>query len=320
MSGAQTRRRLAADFAAYLRQQLEDGNSWYFDEGPPAAGASARPALAAAAPRPAPVEKPEAAAAGSAGACAAGATAAGTSAAPAAPAAESAFEAACAAFVADALRRLGQRRPQAVQTDIFAAQTAQAGPRSREEKAAALAALAAEVAPCARCKLAAGRTQTVFGVGDPDADLVLIGEAPGRDEDLQGQPFVGRAGQLLNDILKAIGLARGEVYICNILKCRPPDNRDPERDEVEACEPYLKRQLEIIAPRVICCLGRHAAHTLLGTAASLAALRESVHFYAGVPVLVTFHPAALLRNPHWKRPTWDDVRRLRALYDALRAG
>jgi len=206
-----------------------------------------------------------------------------------------------------------------VQGDIFTRPAAPAPKLTREQKAAALAEMAAEVAPCQGCKLAATRTQTVFGVGDPDADLVFIGEAPGRDEDLQGEPFVGRAGMLLNEILKAIALRRDQVYICNILKCRPPENRDPERDEVEACTPYLRRQLEIIEPRVICCLGRHAAQTLLGTSAPLASLRERAHFFGAIPVVVTFHPAALLRNPHWKRPTWDDVRKLRALYDALRA-
>jgi DNA polymerase len=150
--------------------------------------------------------------------------------------------------------------------------------------------------------------------------VVFVGEAPGRHEDEQGEPFVGRAGMLLNDILKAIGFARGDVYICNILKCRPPENRDPERDEVDACEPFLKRQLEILRPKVICCLGRHAAMTLLDTRASLRNLREAVHFYEGIPVMATYHPAALLRNPHWKRDTWDDVRKLRALHDALLDG
>ena len=187
------------------------------------------------------------------------------------------------------------------------------------DKAAALATLGAEVLPCTKCPLHATRTHTVFGVGNPDADLVFIGEAPGQDEDLQGEPFVGRSGQLLTKILGAIGYARQDVYICNILKCRPPNNRDPLATEVEQCEPHLRRQLAILRPRAICCLGRVAAQTLLGTDASLGRLRQAVHFYAGIPVLVTFHPAALLRNPGWKRDTWDDVRRLRMLVDALRA-
>ncbi len=224
----------------------------------------------------------------------------------------------CDAFVAETLARIGQARPRVTQQDIFSAAEDRPQPLSRQEQAVALQALAAEVAVCSLCKLHAGRTQTVFGVGSPDADLVFIGEAPGRDEDLQGEPFVGRAGRLLTEILEAIGFRRDEVYICNILKCRPPQNRDPEREEVESCEPYLKRQLQILAPKVICCLGRVAAQTLLGTRATLTAMRESVHFYEGIPVLVTYHPAALLRNPHWKRPTWDDVRKLRALYIALR--
>jgi DNA polymerase len=224
----------------------------------------------------------------------------------------------CDAFVAETLARIGQAQPRVTQQDIFSAAEDRPQPLSRQEQAAALQALAAEVAVCSQCKLHAGRTQAVFGVGSPDADLVFIGEAPGRDEDLQGEPFVGRAGRLLTEILEAIGFSRDEVYICNILKCRPPQNRDPEREEVESCEPYLKRQLQILAPKLICCLGRVAAQTLLGTRATLTAMRESVHFYEGIPVLVTYHPAALLRNPHWKRPTWDDVRKLRALYIALR--
>ena len=146
---------------------------------------------------------------------------------------------------------------------------------------------------------------------------MFIGEAPGRDEDLQGEPFVGRSGQLLTKIIGAIGLTREDVYIANILKCRPPQNRDPAGGEVAACEPHLKRQLAIIHPRVICCLGRIAAQTLLNTDLSLKRLRESVHFYAGIPVMATYHPAALLRNPQWKRDTWNDVRKLRVLRDAL---
>lgn len=186
-----------------------------------------------------------------------------------------------------------------------------------DSKVVALASLADEVAGCTACKLYPTRTRTVFGVGNPDADIVFIGEAPGKNEDEQGEPFVGRAGKLLTDILKAIGFERDDIYICNILKCRPPGNRDPEADEVKACEPFLKRQLAVLQPRLICCLGRHAAMTLLQTRASLRSMRETVHFYEGVPVLATYHPAALLRNPHWKRDTWDDVRKLRALHDAL---
>ena len=193
--------------------------------------------------------------------------------------------------------------------------------QTRVRKAKLLAQLDAdEVRGCTKCKLHPSRTNTVFGVGNPDATLVFVGEAPGRDEDLQGEPFVGMAGQLLNKILAAIGFQREDVYICNVLKCRPPNNRDPEADEVNACEPYLLRQLEILQPKVICALGRHAAYSLLGTTSSLAKLREHVHDYHGIPCVVTYHPAALLRNPQWKRPTWEDVQRLRALHDRLVAG
>ena len=211
-------------------------------------------------------------------------------------------------FVTDTLERIRANGP---------ATTASDAPLTAEQKTAALADLAAEVTACTACKLHSTRTNTVPGAGNPDANVVFIGEAPGKNEDEQGVPFVGRSGKLLTDILKAIGFERDDVFICNILKCRPPGNRDPEADEVRACEPFLVRQLEILQPKVICCLGRHAAMTLLQTKASLKSMRESVHFYQGVPVMATFHPAALLRNPNWKRDTWDDVRKLKALHDAL---
>lgn len=184
------------------------------------------------------------------------------------------------------------------------------------DKAAALKALdESQVSICVKCALSKTRTNTVFGVGNPDAGIVFVGEAPGRDEDLKGEPFVGRAGQLLTKILAAIDFAREDVYICNVLKCRPPDNRDPAPDEVLHCEPYLLAQLDIIQPRVICALGRIAAQTLLKTKTSLTKLRADVHDYHGIPMVVTYHPAALLRNPNWKRPTWEDVQKLRAIYD-----
>ena len=191
---------------------------------------------------------------------------------------------------------------------------------SPADKAAALAALREEVLPCTSCSLHETRKSTVFGTGNPDAEVVFIGEAPGRDEDIQGEPFVGRSGQLLTKIMSAIGYERDDVFICNILKCRPPNNRDPLPDEVASCEPHLKKQLDILDPRIICCLGRVAAQTLLGTEASLTRLRETVHFYEGIPVMATYHPAALLRNPSWKRDTWNDVRKMRALVEALKAG
>jgi len=168
---------------------------------------------------------------------------------------------------------------------------------------------------CHRCPLSETRTHLVFGDGNEKAHLMLIGEAPGREEDLSGIPFVGRAGQLLNKILEAIQFRREDVYIANIVKCRPPNNRDPLPSEVEKCEPYLKKQIEIIKPKIILALGRIAGQTLLRTNASLTSLRGKVHNYHGIKLVVTYHPAALLRNPHWKKPTWEDVQFLRKLYD-----
>lgn len=178
-----------------------------------------------------------------------------------------------------------------------------------------LDAVAKMVAGCTRCGLAHTRTTTVPGEGDPHAGFVVVGEAPGATEDETGRPFVGRAGRLLDDILKAIGFAREQVFIMNVLKCRPPGNRDPEPLEVAACSPFLHRQLALLAPRVILAMGRPAAATLLGSNASLGDLRQKVHSYRGIPLIVTYHPAALLRNPNWKRPTWDDVRLARRIYD-----
>jgi len=174
------------------------------------------------------------------------------------------------------------------------------------------------ICECQKCSLGATRTKFVFGVGNPKAEIVLIGEAPGADEDAKGEPFVGRAGQLLNKILEAIHFKREDVYICNILKCRPPNNRDPQPEEVRQCEPYLWKQLEIIKPKIILCLGRISAQVLLKTADSLTKLRENVHDYRGIPLLVTYHPAALRRNPNWKRPTWEDVQKLRKMYDEMK--
>ncbi len=175
-------------------------------------------------------------------------------------------------------------------------------------------------AECRRCELGASRKNFVFGVGASDAKVMFIGEAPGRDEDLQGEPFVGAAGQLLNKILGAIGFERGDVYIANILKCRPPGNRDPQPTEIASCEPILRRQIEIIRPVVLCTLGAFAARTMLGVSAGISRLRGRVHDYRGIPLIPTYHPAALLRNPSWKRPTWEDVQLLRAEYDRLAPG
>ncbi|HMQ68446.1 MAG TPA: uracil-DNA glycosylase [Ignavibacteria bacterium] len=171
---------------------------------------------------------------------------------------------------------------------------------------------------CDKCRLLAGtRKQIVFGTGNPDADVVVVGEAPGADEDSQGKPFVGRAGKLLTDILKAINFTREEVYICNILKCRPPDNRNPEPGEIVNCEPYLFRQLEMIRPKLILAVGAFAAQTLLRSKEPLGKLRGKFHLYNGIKMMVTYHPAALLRNPNWKRPTWEDVQLFRKEYDLL---
>jgi uracil-DNA glycosylase len=183
-------------------------------------------------------------------------------------------------------------------------QEATAGARSAESWDC----LKDEVAACASCDLHRTRTQTVFGVGDRHAGWVVIGEAPGEQEDLQGEPFVGRAGLLLNEMLWAIGLKREQVYIANILKCRPPRNRDPSSDEVAACEAFLKRQLALVGPKVILAVGRIAAQNLLKCATPIGKLRGVVHDYQGTPVVVTYHPAYLLRSPLEKRRAWDDLR------------
>jgi len=169
-------------------------------------------------------------------------------------------------------------------------------------------ALAARVAGCERCRLCEKRTQTVFGVGDRNADWMLIGEAPGENEDRQGEPFVGQAGKLLDNMLRSLALARGEnVYIANVLKCRPPGNRNPEPEEVARCEPYLQRQVALVKPKLIVALGRFAAQSLLKTDASISSLRGRVHTYEGVPVIVTYHPAYLLRSLHDKAKAWQDL-------------
>ena len=170
---------------------------------------------------------------------------------------------------------------------------------------------------CQKCSLGTTRNQFVFGVGNPNADLMLIGEAPGAEEDKQGIPFVGRAGKLLTDILKAINFEREEVYIANILKCRPPNNRDPLPTEREDCKPYLYQQIGLIKPKIILCLGKVASNVLLNKNDSLTKLRGDVHDLNGIKTMVTYHPAALLRNPHWKKGTWEDVQKVRKLYDEL---
>jgi DNA polymerase len=183
--------------------------------------------------------------------------------------------------------------------------------------AARLAALRAELGDCQRCGLSAARRQIVFGCGSPTAELMLVGEAPGREEDEQGEPFVGAAGQLLTRMIRAMGLAREDVYIANIIKCRPPRNRDPEPEEIGTCEPFLVRQIEIIAPRVIIALGNVAAKALLRTQTGITRLRGTWHQYHGVPVMPTFHPAYLLRNAEGKRPVWSDLQQVMAQMDRL---
>ncbi len=174
-----------------------------------------------------------------------------------------------------------------------------------------LEAIREDLGDCRRCKLAGGRTNIVFGSGNPHAQLMLVGEAPGADEDEQGLPFVGRAGQLLTKILEAIELRRSDVYICNILKCRPPNNRPPESDEIASCEQFLFRQVASIKPKVICALGTFGAQTLLRTKESITRLRGQWFSYRGTRLMATFHPAYLLRNPSEKRRVWEDVQKIR---------
>jgi uracil-DNA glycosylase family 4 len=177
-----------------------------------------------------------------------------------------------------------------------------------------LAAIRADIGDCTRCKLCGlGRKQIVFGVGNPNADLMFVGEAPGRDEDLQGEPFVGRSGQKLTQIIEAIGLKREDVYIANVIKCRPPENRNPEPDEVAACEQFLFRQIDHIKPKVIVALGTFAARSLLKTDDPISRLRGRVYEYRGASLIPTFHPAYLLRNPSCRREVWDDMKKARAI-------
>ena len=211
-------------------------------------------------------------------------------------------------------------RPEVVeQTDSAVGGPAAASDASRSaaETAGAvsetLEAVREDLGECTRCKLHGGRTNLVFGVGSPTADLVFVGEAPGRDEDRQGIPFVGRAGQLLTRIIAAIGLSRDEVYIANVIKCRPPGNRNPEPDEVATCEPFLFRQLDVIRPRVVVALGGFAIRTLLRTDDAVSRLRGRVFDYRGAKLIPTFHPAFLLRSPERKRDVWEDMKRVRAL-------
>ncbi len=212
------------------------------------------------------------------------------------------------ALVEDSARR-------GFKSEIRPAEEAAPPPVGAEPRAAPardLPSIRAELGDCTRCKLHRGRRNIVFGVGNPTADLMFVGEAPGRDEDLQGEPFVGRAGQLLTDIIVAIGLSRKEVYICNVIKCRPPENRNPEPDEIGQCEPFLKAQIESVQPKLICTRGKFSAQTLLKTETPISKLRGKLFEYNGVPLMPTFHPAYLLRNPASKKDVWEDMKLLHA--------
>jgi DNA polymerase len=176
-----------------------------------------------------------------------------------------------------------------------------------------------ELGDCQRCQLAGSRTRIVFGSGSPDADLMFVGEAPGSDEDRQGVPFVGRAGQLLTKIIESIDLTREDVYICNVLKCRPPGNRNPEPTEVETCSPFLRQQLLSIRPKLVCCLGTFAAQTMIGSKTPISQLRGRFHDVDGVRFIATFHPAYLLRDASKKREVWEDMKKIRNELERLRS-
>ena len=193
----------------------------------------------------------------------------------------------------------------------FASLLAPGIPDAAADRAALLAEVGVEALSCARCKLAGGRRTVVFATGNPDADLMFVGEGPGAEEDRQGLPFVGPAGQLLTRIIQAMGFAREQVYIANVVKCRPPGNRDPQPDEVAACRPLLEAQIRLVRPKVLVALGRVAAQTLLGTDQPVARMRGHWHELLGVPLRVTYHPAAILRDAALKRPTWDDMQLVR---------
>ncbi|MBI3872619.1 MAG: uracil-DNA glycosylase [candidate division Zixibacteria bacterium] len=207
--------------------------------------------------------------------------------------------------IGKALRQLLAAEPT---LELFASGT-------KPRRAQSLDQLYEEIHTCTKCPLGFTRTKFVFGVGNPKAEILFIGEAPGRDEDLKGEPFVGRAGQLLDKMLAAIDLSRGQVYIANILKCRPPENRDPLPEETNACLPHLAEQIRLLAPPFICAMGRIAAQILLDTKTPISKLRGQFYELGSSRLLVTFHPAALLRNPEWKKDTWKDLQALRRAYD-----
>ena len=215
----------------------------------------------------------------------------------------------------DSFRPAPEAKRDAIQPALLELATTAVAPR--EDLPQDLPTLAKVVSTCPKCRLCETRTQTVFADGSPTARLMFVGEAPGRDEDAQGVPFVGRAGQLLNKMIAAIKLRREDVYICNVLKCRPPENRTPAPDEVEQCRPYLEQQIALVKPALICALGLSAMQALLQTKASMGSMRGKTFEYRGVPLIPTYHPAALLRNPALKHEAWVDLQRVR---DLLRAG
>jgi len=204
-----------------------------------------------------------------------------------------------------------KKEVKALESELFAPD------KSEWEKATSLEKLEGLINQCTLCKLHEGRNKFVFGSGNPESDIMLIGEGPGAEEDKQGLPFVGRAGKLLTDILKAINFDREEVYIANIVKCRPPGNRTPLPDEMATCLPYLRKQYELINPKLILCLGLTAVKGLLNKRDSLTSMRGKVFEFEKAKVMVTYHPAALLRNPNWKRGCWEDVQKFKELYDSL---
>lgn len=205
----------------------------------------------------------------------------------------------------------GMKKNQNDETSLFE------DPKDEWEKAESLEELNNLIKDCKKCPLHKSRNKFVFGTGNPDADVMVVGEGPGAEEDKQGEPFVGRAGKLLNDILKAIKFEREEVYIANIVKSRPPGNRTPTSDEMNACFPYLNKQIELIKPKLILALGLTAAQGLLKKRDSLTKMRGNIYEYKGIKTMVTYHPAALLRNPNWKRGCWEDVQKFRKLYDEM---
>jgi len=209
----------------------------------------------------------------------------------------------------------------APQTAAAASENVPGSGKPAESRSGGLTAVRAELGECTRCKLSKGRKNIVFGEGNPAAVLVFVGEGPGYEEDQQGRPFVGAAGQLLTDIIvKGMKLRRDDVYICNIVKCRPPDNRNPEPDEIEACEPFLIKQFQVIKPKCIIALGNVAVKTLLKTKEGITSLRGRWHTYQGIPLMPTFHPAYLLRNPADKKLVWEDIKKVIAKMESAQKG